>query len=843
MIKILIDGQPLDLDQTTEIAITYAVADITDPDSSSSGYSKTIEVPYTPTNLAIMKHTNEVFSREQFNNEQHSVEIIVDDNTVMTGVATLEKCTVQYWNPQRQQNGTYHISIVGSAYEWISTLDSQINELTSTEVVNYTLPNVYANSVNTSATLIKFFPIDKGAFYIEDDDDYKPRYYLDLNDYHPFINVWKALELILGGFKVVSSLESLFLKLYFAGSIVEDENLSYIKEDNDFIIRLVSTDLSFDNPSTPTDCSMIYNWSSDDDFVTTEGVVYLNDFAAYFKPTATCTVQFCLAFAYTAYVTSRGKYMDMLTFGEAEEQTQFLPTDSLEAASAVSTASELVEGKVYYVYLKFADVSKYEGCTLRFYYTASVTHPSSYSFRASRDLISSVSSETEYCRLAVVIAELQDGAQSYGAMSGFGLYLEDSSESYNLASVDDVEVYLIPLGEDYSMSFSTTITSVTYRCTEGQSYKLYTALSSTCNYSSSESGEITLGAACQLYPIFGSSLAYGTDVSIADIGGEDTQLDLLKSLRSMYNLMFYTNALTRTIYIEPRSSFYELNGAKVVDWRGKLDYSNEIEIIELGEDTGTSLYLSYGETTDVIDYYNWKNNTEVGAYTEALLNKVSSDSDTEISIDLFAPFILRDVDSVGMELPQDKQETEQMEIGDADVNITLIIGYFNGVSTRYSGTDLEEYPQYPAMIFQDAGSGVNLGFDDVSIPSMSIIGKPSITYVAEGLKQYYADNIRAYNYGRQIVAYMKLEPHDIESIVYPRDEAHRDLRSVYLLEVDGEVIPCTLEEISDYQPASGKSTKCTFLSDPNIEIEDAALTVITYNDTAISQDEDTLIGY
>ncbi|MFI3306642.1 MAG: hypothetical protein R3Y68_09055 [Rikenellaceae bacterium] len=202
MIELLIDGEALELNQDTDAAISYAVADITDPNSSSSGYSKTIEVPFTPNNTRVMQFTNEIFSREQFNNELHTAEIVVDSQSVMSGTAVVEKYGLRHFSRTHARNGYFNISIVGASYEWMVNLDKPINELSSNEAVTYALDDVYANSVQEEATLVKFIPIDKGAFYEKNsDDEYEDRDYLELMDYHPFLNVWKTLQLILRALK------------------------------------------------------------------------------------------------------------------------------------------------------------------------------------------------------------------------------------------------------------------------------------------------------------------------------------------------------------------------------------------------------------------------------------------------------------------------------------------------------------------------------------------------------------------------------------------------------------------------------------------------------------------
>jgi len=60
MIEILVDGQPLDILQNPNIFITRSIADIREPESRESEWTKTIEIPGTSANNKIFSHLFEV---------------------------------------------------------------------------------------------------------------------------------------------------------------------------------------------------------------------------------------------------------------------------------------------------------------------------------------------------------------------------------------------------------------------------------------------------------------------------------------------------------------------------------------------------------------------------------------------------------------------------------------------------------------------------------------------------------------------------------------------------------------------------------------------------------------
>lgn len=58
------------------------------------------------------------------------------------------------------------------------------------------------------------------------------------------------------------------------------------------------------------------------------------------------------------------------------------------------------------------------------------------------------------------------------------------------------------------------------------------------------------------------------------------QIDLIGALKQMFNLCFYSDALTGTLYIEPRDDFYRDD--TVIDWSDRIDRSRPVTVEELG---------------------------------------------------------------------------------------------------------------------------------------------------------------------------------------------------------------------------------------------------------------------
>ncbi len=210
-VDIYIDDEKLDIDQTTSAAVSHEIANIEEPEKSLTGSAKDIEVPYNERNRKIMQYSEQILSRITFNNTRHTARIYENGSLVMSGTAHIDKYV------DRGHNfGHYSLKVLGASADWVKRANNNpINNLVSDFSVKYYLPDVYANSILTTPTIVKFFPVDRGIFYIQDaEGNYTDRSNIDLVDYHPFINVWLLLSLILDGYTIKSSMETQFKKMY-----------------------------------------------------------------------------------------------------------------------------------------------------------------------------------------------------------------------------------------------------------------------------------------------------------------------------------------------------------------------------------------------------------------------------------------------------------------------------------------------------------------------------------------------------------------------------------------------------------------------------------------------------
>lgn len=814
-VEIYIDDELLEIDQTTSAAISHEIASIEEPDKSLTGNAKDIEVPYTARNRKIMQFSEQILSRVLFNNSGHSARIFVNGSLVMYGAAYIDK-----YMDSGNNFGHYALKILGASADWVKRANTLlVKELADNFSVKYFLRDVYENSILTKPTLIKFFPVDRGTYYQQNaSGDMEDRTSIDITDYHPFINIWMLLALIFEGYTISSSMESFFRRLYMSGFVPEPEDSEGIEEDNNFkVASTLNTDAvaaTFFAQSRNTYQVNLFNrwWSSDNElFVATNGIMQTVGGYTVFIPTLSCTVSFRMTVSYNSTVGKNNEYVDTLKFGAGENVQKLHVTPYM--------SNEYDAGFGGYVPRESAS-GGYAKC--RYMWFLKLKRPSDWTKIIKREyaykqgLIVSVGKTRD----TVLTENIKPEGQWLRVYVGEGMVSVKTVDYYVVDANGNEKMILPGVFEksdivpipDGTLSFSDIeFNTYSFGIGAGQSFPLRFEFAISTGVTSDSTVELRINGTdyydgstsygCTITPDFRNAFAYGSNIGISVIGGDKTQLQIIQALRHLFNLYFYTNPITKEVFIEPRTSFYRpisKTNTYHVDWTDRIDYTHEVENEQLGNNIGNALRLAYAEGNDVIKKFNRRNRCKLGTFQTALDNKTTTGT-KELTNTLFSPFIRRKIERMGWTVLQNVQESEQSTVSDVEFDITTTIGIFSGVASRTTGTDRGIYPSYPVLVFQELNH--NLGFED------SVNG----TSVVKGLHQYYDANIQQYNRARRITAYLRLSALDMEKIQCP-SEAFSDFRSVFTLKHKGEILYLELEKIADYNPSSGESTKCTFVT-------------------------------
>lgn len=787
-IDILIDNNQIDIDQSTATAINLSLASIDNPGQNSVSFTKEFKLPMTNNNRRAFNFVEQIQGIEQYNNAVHKCTIMADDSVVMSGNVTLKNV-----NLRMKQ---YTINVIGDEIDWVVGAQDQIRNLKSDEGVVYALTEVQQNASlpYSDSPLIRFIPVDRGAFYNEDEDgNLTPRKTLVLKDYHPFLNVWGILSKIFANYKLNCPIEEQLKRLYFPGAITENEDSELIEAVNEFLSGRDDTghvmaggytsNSIIDTVKSKYPQSEIFDngvmgympasRSSPDMLIYTPN----DDLRVKFELTVEGQMNLPICFVGVDGATPATKgYFDVgnvgkVTVGLSEDITMIDVDSSFLIASDIS----IIKGKI----------SIFNKEVFAFIYLNDTNNISHISIRYERWVSDAITLERIYdYRMGVVRVYQNQKVYAFKLtrdyfLAEFRVYLkngtytalntEEISNSFGSCLYGTAE----KIGNEYYTPISTIVESKIYTLQAKTSYNILTQFRCDNYYSN-----VIVDNTCQLVPKFITDPVDGDFVTLDTIGGETTQIDFIQAIKQMYNLMFYTNTQTKELIISPANYFVK---DTVVDWRNRVDYSKDIIVQNLGDDIGRYLKLNYREGNDVVKFNNYKTKTVLGEHNIPLSNQTKTEG-TTLTNPMFMPSITRKVDGV-VYAPQLVREKEQQTIEETDFNIDPIIVE---VVPNTDETIPAQY-RYPIAAFSEYGAKLSFGT----------------------LNSYYSKHTQLYNKGKKITAYLRLTPTDVSNIRY-FNESMQDFRAKFLLHINGEDIACELQSIQDYNPRDA-STKCEFI--------------------------------
>jgi len=112
-------------------------------------------------------------------------------------------------------------------------------------------------------------------------------------------------------------------------------------------------------------------------------------------------------------------------------------------------------------------------------------------------------------------------------------------------------------------------------------------------------------------------------------------LDVINDFTRMFNIYYWTDVLTKTIYLEPRDTFF-LESTGALDWSDKLDLSNNYEI-DYVSSYKRDIKFSYKDLDNDEWLKGWQdtNKRKYAEYTHPLPSRFGEGT-TEVKLDLFS---------------------------------------------------------------------------------------------------------------------------------------------------------------------------------------------------------------
>lgn len=787
MMKLFIDGKQADTDQTTAVSISLGIASITKIETGRTGYSKTIRVPMTARNRLLFGNPEEIHAAEQFNQQPHTARIEADGCTVLEGSPMMTRC-----ESTPAGEGWYRINIIGAGKEWVQKAAAEMfNEIGI--AFEHTITADMVKQSWTWDEPVRFFPVQRDRFAVASDTVQQGVRMLTFTDYHPFLNVRALVDAIAaaGGYTVASTfMDSAFFRaLYISGRYPEKE-VEPLAERMGFLAGRFADATAVadrfgrvyaDPLTTISSVGNIVDTADPDDIsdgVSVAGVYNRNGCfrkdgqrAAYY-PTESVAVGFEYRLRYRSdyRIASRTalKCFDRVYLD-----------DNIEHRYQVTNRNEdrretYRDGWSY----RLIVFDHAEANTYRF------THE--LATDGTTSIVKTFSSRS-------TLIEPQTGQ----TISNPRLWIQ-SGGTY-LPFTGDWALYDGYVAETGQIDIELTVRSSTA-----------TASPSTPRYfhrfhfgGADEGMELTLGRETTLRPVFMPHPCEGTTIGFADVAAHEIrQIALINALKQLFNLYFYSDTLTRTLYVEPRETFYRND--VVVDWSEKIDRSRPVAVEEPGADLAQHFTLRYQPGDGSAARWDESHKEILGRWSAPILNRFAKEGEQIYSNPIFTPTLNKTGEYPDAPEASLAQVGDRDRSGNAEENENL---NFPPKIVRYYGmTALDGHPwgwpsydsQYPKIAFHDpqGEQPFTLCFEDRD--------------GADGLHRYYDKTVELYNRGRRITLYLYLKPEDIEPLIVPNTLCH-DFRALFRLTIAGETLLCRLEEICDYNPAGGQSTKCIFL--------------------------------
>jgi hypothetical protein len=311
-----------------------------------------------------------------------------------------------------------------------------------------------------------------------------------------------------------------------------------------------------------------------------------------------------------------------------------------------------------------------------------------------------------------------------------------------------------------------------------------------------------------------SEIEEGDTFNLNELIPRDFKLmDVVNDFTRLFNVYYWTDIKTKTVYFEPRDSFFLDNN---YNWTDKLDLSNKYEI-DYVSSYKRNVTFKYRELNNDDWLKGWQdaNKRTYGKYNHVLPNRFAEGTDTiELSTFCAGYTIVNDSDNaldngtfdaetspISIRLWSDYVTSKPIEeIEDYRPKIYQFnVGTqtsLNGVTKQVRNLDGNIITSIPYGIFEsydNVTSGINLSF----------------TGETDGLfYTYYSKMFKNIEEGGRLIAYFDLDNVDIENLDF-RNTVYID----YPSEIRGRYL---IESVIDYNPLNNNLTKVSLFKFENL---------------------------
>lgn len=801
------------MDTDAGLRLSLSISSLTELQKRQTGHSSTFNLPMTARNRRIMGDCDEITGTTLFNSREHRARIEQDGCVVMEGTLYL-LASVR----EGRGGGHYTAAIIGPGKDWLAKAGAtplRKMEIDFTETISAAM---IAQSWTWDKP-VRFLPVMRDSFAVENYKShlFPPVKVLSFEDYHPFLHIRTMLETIFysAGYSIESDFIAgdMFGSLYMSGNYPR-KSVEGDKSKMDFLAGRFTDISAAANSEGKVYAKPLQNTNSIKNIVETadpreerDGVVLEEVFTrngcftsidgrVAFVPTHTVVVGFEFRISFTAdyYMASREelKTFDTLYLWSGQERSYKVINRNQDRRE------EFRSGKTFTAIV----FDHEEGDTYQFGY----------------DEITDAQTGASVERIHTIFSSrTQSITVASGEVTNPKLWVRRKASSVFVECEKDWALYDGYVKERGEIEVELTVRSSPERVMPSQP-KYFDQI----YFGGAEPGmNLTLGKNTTLRPLFAGYPCEGSTVKFEEVAAHEVScLDLINSLRHIFNLYFYTDNIAKKVLIEPRDRFYRKD--VIVDWSRKIDISKPISVSEPGKDMPRIYTLRYQTGDGTVNRWDQANNQRMGSYSWPITNRFAKEGES-ISLN---PLFTASINSEG-EYP-DAPAASLVQAGDrgADTFSDVEELNFPAKIVRYFGLaalpEAQRWgwpsyrPDYPLIAFHRSGTGSDVNGEasadngsDGSPQRFSLCFEDRDS--VEGMHRYYDTSVALCNESKRVEAYVCMGPEDVEPFIRPNSLKH-DFRALYRLEIEGENALYRLLEIVEYNPAE-PSVKCVFIKE------------------------------
>lgn len=800
MIDIYIDNKRVDTDSSVNLSISLGVTSMENIQKSKIPYSKTIKIPMTINNMEIMGDAGQINSINMFNQNEHTAKIEADGCNVLNGIPYLIEAQLDMKG--NNDGGHYLICIIGSGKEWIKYAAQTTIRNIPIEFREKITPEMIANSW-TWEKPIRFFPVQRDKFDVVNTEQnlFPPVKILTFEDYHPFINIRELIYNTLkkAGYSIKSRFfdSQLFKDLYMSGNYPA-KNVQNIKEKMNFRagrFQEISATAdsqgkvyanpyksfnSIGNIVDTADPKEIQNGITLENVFSNSGCFGRDDERIVFTPISELTAAFEYDITYTTdyYMLSRNELKGFNTVNLDDGQLR-----KYKIANRNTDRRDQLKASRNYMAIVFG-------------------HSNGDSYQFKYDEISIVNGQEIKTTKTLKIFDTRTTSVSVASQNTIDnpqVWIKRNGDTNYTLYNEDWALYDGYVKETGEITVEMNVRSSAERILPSKP-KYFDLIF----FGGADAGmNFKLHKTTVIKPVFAQYPSEGTTVEFNEIAAHEniTALDIINSVKQMFNLIFYTDDIKKQVIIEPKDQFY--TNYNPIDWTEKIDLAKPIKVYEPGGQMYKYIAFEYKTGDGAVKRWNQQNQQTFGKWIAKIENKQAKDAESSYQNTVFTASI-----NYKGGYP-DAPEASLLQAGDREKYIQNSTEELNFPPKIIMFQGLKELPQgqqwgwpannnkYPEVYFHKQ-NGTTLCFENRD--------------GAEGLNKYWKTTINKYNKAKTVEVYIDLTPQDIEPFITPFNMA-KDFRTIFKLTIDREKASYRLIEIKDYNPTTRTSTKCVFLKE------------------------------